>query len=60
MYQEIKIMLIKIWQADIMENFANKHTEHHGEGVTKAELLTTNFWENKIGWGNDSNSSWEN
>ena len=40
-------------------NFANKHTEHHGEGVTKAELLTTNFWENKIGWGNDSNSSWK-
>ncbi|WP_455902532.1 carboxypeptidase regulatory-like domain-containing protein [Clostridium sp.] len=40
-------------------NFANKHTEHHGEDVTKTELLTTNFWENKIGWGNDSNSSWK-
>lgn len=40
-------------------NFANKHTEHHGEDVRKTELLTTNFWENKIGWGNGSNSSWK-
>ena len=40
-------------------NFANKHTEHHGEDVTKTKLLTTDFWENKIGWGNDSNSSWK-
>ena len=40
-------------------NFANKHTEHHGEDVTKTKLLTTDFWENKIGWGNDLNSSWK-
>lgn len=28
---------------------------HRGESVSKTDLLTANFWENTIGWGDDSN-----
>ncbi|WP_448861940.1 carboxypeptidase regulatory-like domain-containing protein [Clostridium sp.] len=27
---------------------------HRGEHVSKTDLLTTDFWENKIGWGSDT------
>lgn len=27
---------------------------HRGERVSKTDLLTTDFWENKIGWGSDT------
>lgn len=31
---------------------------HRGERVSKTELLTTDFWKNKIGWGSDT-ENWE-
>lgn len=31
---------------------------HRGKSVSKTELLTTDFWKNKIGWGSDT-ENWE-
>ena len=31
---------------------------HRGERVSKTDLLTTDFWKNKIGWGSDT-ENWE-
>ncbi len=58
-YQDMRVKCGEILlDKDNDKNYKDWPKSHRGERVSKTELLTTDFWKNKIGWGSDT-ENWE-
>lgn len=58
-YQDMRVKCGEILlDKDNDKNYKDWPKSHRGERVSKTDLLTTDFWKNKIGWGSDT-ENWE-